>query len=86
VGQHRPYEKIFIHSFIAAFSLFIGSALIAQDTITVVTGLGTLETAIVEVSDSTMGVGNGLVIIGEETDGLPATIQVGVDGAGLSCS
>jgi len=39
--------------------------------------------SIVEVNDTTMkGAGKGLVIIGEETDGLPATIQVGVDGAG----
>ncbi len=36
--------------------------------------------SIVEVSDMTMGAGNGLHIIGEETDDMPAVIQVGVDG------
>ena len=99
-------RKIFIRTSIAAMCMFIGTALIAQDTVTVAQGLGTLETAIadnggdavykltagawygltsiVEVSDSTMGDGKGLVIIGEKTDGLPATIQVGIDGAGLA--
>lgn len=97
-------KKIYFKSLIAAFCLLIGNAAIAQDTITVAQGLGTLEaaisenggdvvyklsagswyglTSIVEVSDSTMGNGKGLVIIGEETDGMPAIIQVGVDGAG----
>jgi len=99
-------RKIFIRTSIAAMCMFIGTALIAQDTVTVAQGFGTLETAIaenggdvvykltagawygltsiVEVSDSTMGDGKGLVIIGEKTDGLPATIQVGIDGAGLA--
>lgn len=97
-------KKIFIQSCIAAMSLFLGTALIAQDTVVVDQGLGTLEAAIAanggdkvykltagswygltslyEVSDSTMGEGNGLVIIGEETDGMPPIIQVGVDGGG----
>ncbi|MCP4313943.1 MAG: T9SS type A sorting domain-containing protein [Bacteroidetes bacterium] len=99
-------RKIFIQSSIAAMCMFIGTALIAQNVVTVTPGLGTLETAIaenggdaiyqltagawygltsiIEVSDSTMGEGNGLVIMGEETDGLPATIQVGIDGEGLA--
>ncbi|MEN8156638.1 MAG: T9SS type A sorting domain-containing protein [Bacteroidota bacterium] len=38
--------------------------------------------SIIEVSDTTLGVGKGLVIIGEETDGLPATIQIGNDVGG----
>ena len=98
-------RKIFIQTSIVAMCMFLGTALIAQDTVTVDQGLGTLEaaiaenggdkvykltagawyglTSIVEVNDTTMkGAGKGLVIIGEETDGLPATIQVGVDGAG----
>ncbi len=97
-------RKFFIQTSIVAMCMFIGTALIAQDTVTVDQGLGTLEaaiaenggdvvykltagawyglTSIVEVNDTTMGDGNGLVIIGEKTDGLPATIQVGVDGAG----
>ncbi len=99
-------RKITIRTSIIAICMFIGTALIAQDTVTVAQGLGTLEaaiaadggdkvykltagawyglTSIVEISDSTMGDGNGLVIIGEETDGLPATIQVGIDGEGLA--
>jgi hypothetical protein len=36
--------------------------------------------SIVEVSDLTMGAGNGLHIIGEKTDEMPAVIQVGADG------
>ncbi len=87
---------------VAAICLLFGNAAIAQDTVTVDEGPGTLEAAIkidkgqvvykltagslysldsiLEVSDYTMGEGNGLVIIGEETDGMPAVIQVGVDG------
>ena len=38
--------------------------------------------SVVEVGDSVLGEGNSLTIIGEETDGMPAIIQVGVDGAG----
>ncbi|MCP4310417.1 MAG: hypothetical protein GY790_04075, partial [Bacteroidetes bacterium] len=97
-------RKIFIRTSVVAMCMFLGTALIAQDTVTVDQGLGTLEaaiaenkgdvvykltagawyglTSIIEVNDTTMGDGLGLVIIGEKTDGLPATIQVGVDGAG----
>ncbi len=97
-------RKLFIQTSIVAMCMFIGTALIAQDTVTVLQGLGTLEAAIaenggdvvykltadtwyglesiIEVNDTTMGDGNGLVIIGEKTDGMPAVIQVGVDGAG----
>ena len=39
-------------------------------------------TSIIEVSDTTMGEGKGLVIVGEETDGMPAILQVGTDDAG----
>ena len=35
--------------------------------------------AIIEASDETLGVGGSLTIIGEETDGMPAMIQVGND-------
>ncbi len=35
--------------------------------------------AIIEASDSTLGEGNSLTIVGEETDGMPAMIQVGND-------
>ena len=98
-------KKFFIQSFIVSVALLLGTVVVAQDTIPVAQGLGTLETAIaenggdkvyklaagdwyglqsiVEVSDSTLGgAGMTLTIVGEETDGLPATIQVGVDGEG----
>ena len=35
--------------------------------------------SIIEVNDVTLGDGKGLVIVGEETDGMPAVIQVGVE-------
>lgn len=97
-------KQISKRSFIISICLLLGSVVIAQDTVTVDQGLGTLETAIsenggdvvykltagewyglqsiIEVSDSTMGDGLGLTIVGEETDGMPPIIQVGVDGAG----
>lgn len=98
-------KKLFIQSFLVSIALLMSTAILAQDTITVDQGLGTLEAAIaanggdkvykltagswyglnsiVEVSDSTLGgVGKELTIVGEETDGMPAIIQVGVDGEG----
>lgn len=40
--------------------------------------------SIIEVDDMSMGIGKGLVIIGELTDGMPPVIQVGMDGVGAA--
>ena len=83
-------KKKYFKNIMLAICVLFSHALIAQDTVTVAPGLGTLEaaialdggskiykltagayyglTSIVQVSDSTMGAGNGLTIIGEESD------------------